>query len=62
METVIIVSENFNKNAINSCSVCDIWLKFLSKVRFIMGQVYNADHADLLDKHDIQVREMWSAF
>ena len=32
------------------------------------GQIYNADladHADLadlLDKHDFQVREMWSAF
>ena len=26
------------------------------------GQVYNADPADLLDKHDFQVREMWSAF
>ena len=35
-EMVIIVSENFKKNAINSCTVCDIWLKFLPKVCFIM--------------------------
>ena len=26
------------------------------------GQVYNADPADLFEKHDFQVREMWSAF
>ena len=56
-------------NIIQICAkLCDKSEDAISKTINKIGQVYNADladHADLadlLDKHDFQVREMWSAF
>ena len=62
----VFILGDFNINLLNHDShtaTCDFVSVLLSQN--FLGQVYNADladHADLVDKHDFQVREMWSAF